>query len=234
MEEKAIIADLDFQYFFDRYADRILEYAKEEFECHITNEIHLMLCECLYEGFRREDVESGAEPGIVFAGFGRKELFPVVLHCVVDGKDDGYLRHWTLSNSCDFNVTRMLRGTIIPFAQNDMTRLFLEGIFARHIRWIGRTITGLLDRKSEDIVNRYVPEAERVVELRMQKDDNAKMTDKLQVKFMDYRQETFVDPVMEVVSNLPKEDMAQMAEASVELTSLRRKVGSDVNRYRAQ
>jgi hypothetical protein len=44
--------------------------------------------------------------------------------------------------------------------------------------------------------------------------------------FKKYRQKALVSPVLKVVQSLPKEEMAAMAEALVELTALRRKVDS--------
>jgi hypothetical protein len=49
---------------------------------------------------------------------------------------------------------------------------------------------------------------------------------KFEDEFRDYRDKNLVQPIMKVVATLPKEEMADMAEALVELTSLRRKVDS--------
>jgi hypothetical protein len=42
-----------------------------------------------------------------------------------------------------------------------------------------------------------------------------------------FRQEKFSDPVIETVDILPKEDLAEMAESLVKLTSLKRRVSPD-------
>lgn len=228
LEEEEIISELSFDDFRDNYEEQIIELAKGEYQCHLTKELRDLICRHMFESFRREGVTSAHESGVVFAGFGSKEIFPVVIHCVIDGKNHGYLRHWNMSNSCNFNETRSLRGTIIPFAQNDMTQLFLEGIFSRHVRWISTAVKAILDKKAEDLIGRYVSPAEQIVEKRIQADDNKKMTKALMEKFHSFRKSSLVDPVMKIIANLPKEDMAQMAEALVELTSLRRKVGSDI------
>jgi hypothetical protein len=44
--------------------------------------------------------------------------------------------------------------------------------------------------------------------------------------FAAYRKEELVDRLMEVITQLPKEEMAILAEAIVELTSLRRRMES--------
>lgn len=46
-------------------------------------------------------------------------------------------------------------------------------------------------------------------------------------KLEDYRREKYVKPIMDVVSMLPKDDLAGMAESLVNLTSFKRKVTLD-------
>lgn len=43
-------------------------------------------------------------------------------------------------------------------------------------------------------------------------------------KAKDFRHDAFVTPIMEIVQHLPKEELADMAEALVSLTALKRRV----------
>ena len=68
----------------------------------------------------------------------------------------------------------------------------------------------------------------RTVERAIQKKENAAAVDSLIKDFNELRRIKIVDPMMSVIRSLPKEELAAMAEALVEITSLRRKMDSDI------
>lgn len=86
----------------------------------------------------------------------------------------------------------------------------------------------IVDRTG-DIISRYVANPdERTVESAIQQKETAKAIEEIFEEFKNYRQETQVNKIVEVIMALPKEETAAMAEALVELTSLRRKVDSPI------
>jgi len=209
------------------YHAMIVDLVKEEFKEHIPQAIMKRLVEFVYEGFTRT-FASDHYTGVVFAGFGSEELFPSLSAYKVDGKHKGSLRSWRdKGNSHDCNEEQRSHGVIIPFGQADIALLFLEGIVSQHNRWIRRTLKRLLDDKTDTVIDAYVADAdEKIVERKLQRDENAKIVNDLDKEFEAYRDKSLVQPVMKVVATLPKEEMADMAEALVELTSLRRRVDS--------
>ncbi len=68
----------------------------------------------------------------------------------------------------------------------------------------------------------------KLVESRLQESENDTIVKAFEKEFQNFRTQTLVSPVLNVVEALPKEEMAAMAEALVELTALRRKVGSNL------
>ena len=82
-----------------------------------------------------------------------------------------------------------------------------------------RSIKRLLDDKSDNLVASYVADPdEQIVERNLQRKENSKIVRDLDKEFSMYRDKSLVQPVMKVVATLPKEEMADMAEALVELT----------------
>lgn len=227
LDQKTIVFQkLSLSEFRKSYGIAIKACAKEVFSQAIPKSLFLSLSRYLFETFRRSETESGYESGVIFAGYGQSENFPVVIHCVVDGKYNKKPRWWKARES-DLNADRRTRGMILPFAQSDIAYLFMEGVSVGYIPYIQRILTDILAAKSNDIVSAYVRDAdERAVERRRQELDDEKLVDRLVSEFADFRRKSLIDPVMEVVASLPKEEMAAMAEAIVELTSLRRKIDS--------
>jgi len=220
------IPDITKDDFNHSFGDQIKKLAADILDQHLTKPIQKSLIDYLYNFFIRAECRSNFETGVVFAGYGKSEYFPVIIHNIVDGKIDKFIRMW-LEDQKNFNTDRKSRGVIVPFAQSDMTHLFMEGIGIEQIDFIGTMILEILSAKSDDMVKNYISdEDERVVEAAIQRIDNNKLADAVLSKFKKYRYESLVSPMMKVVSALPREEMADMAEALVELTSLRRKIDS--------
>ncbi len=211
--------------FSDLCSDKIIgPFAREVFSEVITARLLKDLTAAIYEFYRR-NVESDFSTGVVVAGYGKKEFFGSVLTYTVDGKDELCVRQWR-SFELNTNAADQRKTAIIPFAQKDMFQLFMEGIAARHVTFLNVLLKEMLDSKSDGLVNSYVidPDA-RVVEAALQRKDNETILKKFREEFRDYRYRKVIEPIIDVVRALPKEDMADMAHALVELTSLRRKVG---------
>jgi hypothetical protein len=173
--------------------------------------------------------ESEYSTGIVFAGYGREERLPVLQECVCDGIDDGLFRFWD-KESINLGDDKAPSSILRPFGQADVAFLFVEGIAIRHVEFIKTAISRVLEDKSDTLVKDYIASAdERIVETARQGKDNSLIVDKLMDGFGEYRRGGLVRPLMRVVTSLPKEEMATLAESIVELTSLRRKMESHMD-----
>jgi len=91
-------------------------------------------------------------------------------------------------------------------------------------------ISKILSNKSAAIIKDYIGNVdERIVEMARQEKDNKLIVTKLTAGFDRYRRRVLVGPLMSVITSLPKEEMALLSEAIVELTSLRRRIESHVD-----
>lgn len=223
-QKKIILTGLDYKRFLEDFGSVIDEVLEEEFRRYkITKELKKLISKLFFEAYRRE-VPSGYETGLVIAGFGEEELLPCLLHYTIDGKHGSTLRSWLVDNSHDVSKEG---AAIIPFAQSDMFSLFLEGIAPEYRDFMAIFLHNTLKAKSERIVDSYVPDSQKGAEKERQKDENKIIFERFISEFNSFKGK-IIKPFMQVVGSLPKEEMAALAEALVELTSLRRKMDSNL------
>lgn len=167
-------------------------------------------------------IHFGAYTGIVIAGFGDEEVFPrlrafeyhfstVGLHKVMRGQP--------------IDIDDRLTAMIEAFGQADVMTIWMEG---RH-RLYDNLVAEFIESFSRDQVERlnsanvlpqkYVPVIKGIL-------DNLS-TDLLE-QLRDSSRELFIDPTLSIVSHMPKKELAQLAEALVNLTSLKRKSSTDL------
>ena len=120
------------------------------------------------------------------------------------------------------------KAAIIPFAQGEMVRLFMEGIdpaFQQEIEHaLGEFAAGL----AEGLVGSTGAAGRRESTLRKQVDQAGTVPAKQFYERLDaYSARSHVRPVVSAVANLPKEELAGMAESLVSLTSFKRRVTND-------
>ena len=164
---------------------------------------------------------SRGSSGIVVAGFGEKEMFPTLFEVVTDGMVAG--KH---KNEVRRHVDIGRNGAsaaIVPFAQSEMVQRFMEGVDPEFLHYLRHSMGELLFEFGKGILDVHgLASASRLKGLRTAA--TTQMDDYLGQRADPFRKKRFVDPVMDVVEHLPKEELAGMAEALVNLTSLKRRV----------
>ncbi|MCL5773511.1 MAG: hypothetical protein M1536_03950 [Firmicutes bacterium] len=170
------------------------------------------------EGLQKEDVS-----GVVIAGFGEKDTFPVLESCLVEGIVNNklkYKRH--IPDKVGFKISAL----IIPFAQSEMVETFMEGINPGLRNRMEGHLSEIFDKYPEVIaesIDKYNEGEKKILKKKLKEISNKIFKD-YQEGVHDYREENHVNPVIRVVSMLPKDELAAMAESLVNLTSFKRKV----------
>jgi hypothetical protein len=212
--------------FFKEFEDELNDLKKDIFPHHIPNYISDLIYNYIFEYFRRSECITNYESGIVICGFGTDENLPVSIEYIVDGRYKNSVRNWP-GRTSDLQNQKRNTAEIIAFAQRDMTNLFMEGIAAPYLGYFFRIIDDILSKKTNEVLNVFNGTAdEKRVEREIQKRVDQKLKSKIADDFAEFRSDKFIQPLMQNVQSLPREEMAAMAEALVELTSLRRKVDS--------
>ena len=161
--------------------------------------------------------------GIVVAGFGDDDLFPALTEVHVEGLVEDVLK---MRRVRERTLDPNNRARIIPFAQTEMIHQFMRGIAPDHLEYLHTALVSLLgnytDRVLENLGQYSASDREELRErLRNVHPDIAD-------SFVEWVEEVgntyFAGPIVDVVAMLPKDQLAEMAEALVSLTSLKRKV----------
>lgn len=177
----------------------------------------------LSEIYLQADVTSGNHTGIVIAGFGSDELFPTLISFNIEGMIFGRLKYKE-TNLVDID-RRGTRARVIPFAQKEMVDRFLYGLDENIERQITTFCKATVPEISQQLID----------SLEMPEEDKAKLLDRAtaaeQAFIEDLKQKEFEsirsdsrNAIEGLVEFMPKPEMARMAEALVNLTSLKRRV----------
>lgn len=166
---------------------------------------------------------SSSKTGIVFAGFGSDELFPTLISYEIDSVYEAKIRAFQ-TEECDIDRNGK-KAFVRPFAQKEMVDRFLHGLdeglqvditkFSRDaVRKISEGIIGALDLKEEDR-NELMLLAGKAEHTFLQK---------LQFDAFTSFQERSRSEIESMIEFMPKPELAKMAEALIDLTSIKRKV----------
>jgi hypothetical protein len=168
------------------------------------------------------------ESGVVIAGFGNDEFCPSLCCHTLDSVIGGRLR--VLENvdkrSRISNVG--MSASVIAFAQSEMVSLFMNGIDDDYADFVSSFtsqsfITGFPDTISTTL-DKYLNQADKAKVIEEVREIGKKLSSKLGSSIQQYAKFAHSDPIVEIVNHLPKEELAAMAEALVNLTSFKRHV----------
>lgn len=160
--------------------------------------------------------------GIVVAGFGRDQWFPALSQHLVDGVISGRVRTCQLDS---VEIDEQQSAVIYPFAQRDMITTFMEGIHPVYNALEGfieeriRLIKEYLSSHAKDALS---PEAYTAMLDEMDREVSNTVIDFVELR--DDLKNGNYGPIMSVVESLPKKELAEMAEALVNLTSFKLRV----------
>jgi hypothetical protein len=175
-----------------------------------------------FVSYGTDDVKNS---GIVIAGFGEKEAFPSLRSFTFDGLFAGKLKY---SKGSKAVIGRNIGASILPFAQSEMVSRFMEGVDPDYRRAEKDFMSELSDKFPDAIVKnlrRYNSREKKTLSERIKNECNRIFN--AYEKGMDREIERcFTTPVTRVVAVLPKAEMARLAEALVNLTSIKRKFSS--------
>jgi hypothetical protein len=168
--------------------------------------------------------------GVVVAGFGSKEFLPVLHSYTVEA----VLRHRLkrdrqsrLSN----DIGESGGASIIPFAQAEIVYRFIRGIDPDYRREISTLLRNLLTEQypnkiTEDFQDRVAEEDRRNAKAELIRIGRA-VIESFDNEWGEWEHRKFVGPVLDIVGDLPKDELAAMAESLVNLTSFKRRITAE-------
>lgn len=164
--------------------------------------------------------------GVVIAGFGEKEYTPTLLEIVIDGMIENRPRYLMQKKAVIDNNTI---SSIIPFAQKEVVYTFMEGIDPRLEDMIHATTRFLFLGVVDSIIKEAKEWGAKVNRKRQREIKGAvkKLLEDLFKEWKSERRKVHWGPVTTIVSALPKDELAAMAESLVNLTKFRRRVSTE-------
>ena len=165
------------------------------------------------------------ETGIVVAGFGKSEYMPRLCDFQVEIVAVGKLR-FIKGQTIEINSNN--NASIVPFAQQEMVHTFMQGIDPEYFQFIREMTDNAVNGILEEIVAVIDPDesgpSDKIRSVISQA--GKRMLENL-FKAWGEQQEKYWLPVIQIVNALPKDELASMAEALVNLTKFRRRVTTD-------
>ncbi|MBN2412392.1 hypothetical protein JXQ31_11945 [candidate division KSB1 bacterium] len=161
--------------------------------------------------------------GVVIAGFGKNEIYPSLISFEIEGIVNNYLKYRETNK---INISSKNTSSIIPFAQSEVVATFVEGVDPNYQREISIGLKKIFDKYPEILINSFEnideqKKTQHIIELR-------KINNELLKGFFDnlqqYKNASYINPILKVVNILPKSELAAMAESFINITSLKRKV----------
>lgn len=155
--------------------------------------------------------------GIVVSGFGNDDIFPSVITYEIHGVYNNYLLYKINDEKTIINENAQpMKSDIVPFAQEDVVRSFLDGIhpelFNFATSYVEGTINTFLKSNPLSQTTQDVEAISRNVAENFRDEMQNFMTSKL------------LSPMIDMIVALPKDELANMAEALVNMTAFRRKM----------
>lgn len=160
--------------------------------------------------------------GIVVAGFGCDDVFPSFIEYHVEGVALGKLKYKEVERQ---SIDIAVEASIKPLAQQEVVRGFLLGVEPDVYSLYNISLRALMEEKYPQIVLSCLdlPQDERN-ELEARLSEFGKEAYRDIIRQIDEVMETHSHPVIDAVRFLQKDELAEMAESFVNLTSLKRRI----------
>jgi hypothetical protein len=220
----------DNQELCEKYAIKLTELIEEKFEnLPLEKEIFDDLIGICINFLLKEFTEN--KTGLVIAGFGESEIYPSLFSFNVDGKVNDKLKlaleEKTVISEDDSAAA------IIPFAQSEMVHTFIGGIDPEIEKlsneYLGKLFHSLPEKLHDEVFDKYLGDPQIKKELVKSLNEKChKLFQEYISNISGYKKEYYINPIIGIVKNLPKDELAEMAEALVNLTSFKRRVSSSL------
>jgi len=179
-------------------------------------------CEQLVFDFIRTEHPYTLFTGLIFTGYGEDEIYPGLCPVNVSFVIDGILRYYD-DRQNEVHISEEEHSAIIPFAQTDVMNTILGGIdpmlekiyitnFRDSIIKYGQIIASKIENTNHELA-----EAIRSLDISPLVKEYVESNNKI-------RQDYYIMPLVRAISSLEKEDLIDVAESLISLTSLKRRM----------
>lgn len=163
--------------------------------------------------------------GLVFIGYGSKDLFPSYHSVYISGIFNGRLR-WSQDDHDEINAEDTT-ALICPFAQDDVIMTMVKGIAPDFYSKVMKENKDELDEYRSNVIDilREAGVSDEVVE-KVNATENDKYVEAYERHLSEFMDENYIDGIMDAVDAFNVEDLTNMAGSLISITNLQRHFSS--------
>lgn len=210
---------------FTLYSEQIFERINQvrftENGIVISTELLVKMKQAVYSILRAKE-ESTNFTGLIFTGFGEDEIYPQLIPINISIVVDNRLRFYVDENRAA-SISNSNNGAVCPFAQTDVIDTILTGIDPSLDNIYLNNFEALFKRYNQAIID-SIGDTNPLLTEQIQNLDTSAIVNEFSDLNQQIKQENYIMPLMNAVSNLAKEDLSEMAESLIYLTYLKRRI----------
>lgn len=173
-------------------------------------------------------VRHQSDSGLVFFGYGEKEIYPAMINIVVADSFGTFLRYKRIEGSSRRITPNGASACVTPYAQVDVAQTIIRGINPSFWNIINASVLQVLDNYRNFIFSKLQKDPiNDPLANELQKLDHVKGAQQFVNQATNEFRQQYTDKLLATVAHLSKEDMAKLAESLVELTSLVRRMSPE-------
>ncbi|MCC5932125.1 MAG: hypothetical protein JJU28_22960 [Cyclobacteriaceae bacterium] len=185
-------------------------------------EILLLKIKQVVYSILKAKVDFSIYTGLIFSGFGEDEIYPQLITVNVSMVIDNRLRYY-INEDRAASISNENNGAVCPFAQTDVIDTILTGIDPSLDNIYLNNFDALFKKYNQAIIDSIGNDNQLLV-AQIQQLDIEKIVKTFNEINHNIKRENYIAPLMNAVSNLSKEDLAEMAESLIYLTYLKRRI----------
>lgn len=170
----------------------------------------------------RTKEEISSFTGLIFTGFGEDEIYPQLYPVNISMVVDNRLRYYVNENRTA-SISNNNAGAVCPFAQTDVIDTILTGIDPSLDDIYLNNFDALFKKYNQAILDR-IGQTSPLLSEQIRNLDTKAIVNEFNVLNQQIKRENYINPLMNAVSNLAKDDLAEMAESLIYLTYLKRRI----------
>jgi hypothetical protein len=160
--------------------------------------------------------------GLIFVGYGESELYPSLTPVNVSLVVDGRLRYY-IDKDKEVSITESNYSAIVPFAQTDVINTILSGVDP-HLETIFVTNLKKTISKYNVVISDLIRHKDSVLADQILNLDTKPLEEMFFSLNQEIKKKEYTTPLVRAISSLEKEDLVDVAESLISLTSLKRRM----------
>lgn len=222
--KKERMLDIDKNVFISKFGGIIIQAFEQKYKDYLES-LEMEFIDGVYDYICSSEMLSNYFTAVIFAGYGKDELFPSLREIHFDGRYCGKIKYrYGWSQVTDPTEDDSSVGAIIPFAQQDVSYSVLKGI--------DPTLNDLRLEQQYEIRDRLIKKASVYF------DDSSKAEEfgneisrefsSANKEFNEVIENSYMNPIVGMLQALSNEEMGEMAKTLVSLAAFKRKYSGEL------